>query len=79
VDAKIPPQESDAALIGYLRSIQRSILVVGTKADKLSGNEKTKSANALKEGLGIEQLLLCSAKTGLGIKEIWTEMRALQM
>jgi GTP-binding protein len=79
VDAKIPPQESDAALIGYLRNIQRSILVVGTKADKLSGNEKTKAATALKQGLGIDQLLLCSAKSGLGIKEIWTEMRALQI
>ena len=79
VDSKIPPQESDAALIGYLRSIQRSILVVGTKADKLSGNEKTKAAAALKSGLGIDELLLCSAKSGLGIKELWVAMRALQI
>lgn len=79
VDAKIPPQESDAQLIGYLRSIQRSILVVGTKADKLSGNEKTKAAVALKSGLGIDEILLCSAKSGLGIKELWVAMRALQI
>jgi len=79
VDAKILPQESDAQLIAYLRSIQRSVLVVGTKADKLSGNEKAKSTAALKEGLGIEQILMCSSKTGLGLKEIWVEMRALQV
>lgn len=78
VDSKIPPQESDAKLIAYLKSIHRSILVVATKADKLSGNEKTKSAAALKSGLGIDQLMLCSAKTGLGLKELWVELRALQ-
>ena len=79
VDSKIPPQESDAKLIGYLKSIQRSLLVVGTKADKLSGNERAKSAAALKSGLGIDNLLLCSAKSGMGIKELWVELRALQM
>ncbi len=79
VDAKIPPQESDAQLIGYLKSIQRTLLVVGTKADKLSGNERTRSAAALKEGLGIDRLLMCSAKSGMGIKELWVELRALQI
>ncbi len=79
VDAKIPAQESDAQLIGYLKSIQRAVFVVGTKADKLSGNERVRSAAALKEGLGIDNILLCSAKTGIGIKELWVEMRALQL
>jgi GTP-binding protein len=79
VDSKIPAQESDARLIAYLKSIQRPLLVVGTKADKLSGNERTRAATALKSGLGIENLLLCSAKSGLGIKDLWVEMRALQI
>jgi GTP-binding protein len=50
--------------------------VVGTKADKISGNERTKSAAALKRALGVEELLLCSAKTELGLKELWARLRA---
>ncbi len=52
VDSKIPPQESDQRLIHYLKEIGRPFVVVGTKADRLSGNERTKSAAALKRALG---------------------------
>src|ERR1700712_5193734 len=38
VDTNIPPQSSDKHLITYLKQTQRPFLVVGTKADKLSGN-----------------------------------------
>src|SRR6201986_1897798 len=36
VDSKIPPQESDAQLIHYLKEVGKPYLVVGAKADKLS-------------------------------------------
>jgi GTP-binding protein len=58
-----------------LKEAGKAYLVVGTKADKLSGNERTKSAAALKRGLGIEELLLCSAKTDLGMKELWAKLQ----
>ncbi len=77
VDSKVPPQESDAQLIRYLRSAGRPFLVVGTKADRLSGNERTRSAIALKRELGIDNLLLCSAKTDLGLKELWARLQAV--
>jgi GTP-binding protein len=76
VDSKIPPQESDAQLIRYLKETGRAFLVVGTKADRISGNERTKSAAALKRFLGVEEVLLCSAKTELGLKELWGRLRA---
>jgi GTP-binding protein len=50
----------------------RSFFVVGTKADRLSGNERTKALAHLKEGLGLSEILLCSSKTGSGMKELWT-------
>ncbi len=71
VDSNIPPQPSDAQLIQFLKSAQRSFLVVATKADKLSGNGRTKAKTLLQKGLEAENLLLCSAKTGAGIKELW--------
>lgn len=77
VDSKIPPQESDLQLIHYLKELGRRFLVVGTKADRLSGNERTRSAAALKRGLAVDDLLLCSAKTELGLKELWGTMRAI--
>ena len=77
VDSNIPPQESDAQLIHYLKETGKSFLVVGTKADRISGNERTKSAAALKRALGVEELLLCSTKTELGLKELWGRLRAI--
>lgn len=71
VDSNIPPQASDAQLIDFLRSMDRRFLVVGTKADRLSGNARVKAQAALRKGLAIEEMLLCSSKTGAGLKELW--------
>lgn len=77
VDSNIPQQPSDAQLIEFLKSVGRKFLVVATKADRLSGNERTKAHSALKKGLGAEDLLLCSAKTGAGLKELWQVIQGL--
>ena len=68
VDSNIPVQRSDAQLIEFLASVGRRYLVVGTKADRLSGNARVKAEKALREGLGIERMLLCSAETKRGIQ-----------
>jgi GTP-binding protein len=60
-----------------LKEISRPFVVVGTKADRLSGNERTKSAAALKRALGVDEILLCSAKSELGMKELWARLRAI--
>ena len=74
VDSNIPVQASDQQLIVALKGMGRSFLVVGTKADKLSGNEKPKAVARLKEGLGLSEILLCSSKTGYGTKELWAQI-----
>ncbi|MBV8674380.1 MAG: ribosome biogenesis GTP-binding protein YsxC, partial [Acidobacteriaceae bacterium] len=51
VDSNIPPQEFDAQLVRFLKSIRRDFLVVATKADKLSGNGRAKARSALIKGL----------------------------
>ncbi|MGB7136012.1 MAG: GTP-binding protein 8, partial [Acidobacteriaceae bacterium] len=71
VDATIPPRASDAQLIEFLESAERNFVVVGTKADRLSGNGRTKALKALSEAFETESLLLVSAKTGAGMKELW--------
>jgi GTP-binding protein len=75
VDSTIPPRASDAQLIEFLRSAERNYLIVGTKADRLSGNGRTKALAELREAFGSANLLLCSAKTGAGLGEIWAAIR----
>jgi GTP-binding protein len=70
VDSNIPPQESDIQLIEFLKHTGRSLIVVATKADKLSGNGRAKAQAALKKGLLVEDVMLCSAKTKAGLKEL---------
>ncbi|RRA49033.1 ribosome biogenesis GTP-binding protein YihA/YsxC [Acidipila sp. EB88] len=81
VDANIPAQESDAVLLEFLRDAGRPFLLIGTKSDRLSGNGRTKALQALRKGLGLgtpeeEPLLMCSSKTGAGLKELWSTIFA---
>lgn len=71
VDTNIPPQESDTMLITALRAMQRPHVVVGTKADRLGGNQLTKSLAALREAHGEEMIVPVSSKTGAGMKDLW--------
>lgn len=81
IDTNIPAQENDAQLLAFLRDAGRSFLLIGTKADRLSGNGRVKAVTALRSGLELgspeeEPLLLCSAKTGAGLKELWSTIFA---
>lgn len=77
VDTNIPPQESDTQLITALRSMQRSYLVVGTKSDRLGGNQLTKSLAALRAAHGVDRVLPVSSKTPAGVKALWPEILAV--
>jgi GTP-binding protein len=74
VDTNIPPQESDTLLITALRQMQRPHLVVGTKSDRLGGNQLTKSLAALRKAHGEERILPVSSKTEGGVKSLWPEI-----
>jgi len=76
VDTNIPPQPSDKILIDFFKQTQRPFLVVGTKADRLSGNALAKSVGALKRVLGVEEVLPVSAKTDAGTKALWGRLVA---
>ena len=75
VDASIPPQASDTQLITWLRQHQRPLLVVGTKADRLSGNKLRRSLMELQEAHEVDGVLPVSAEKGAGIKELWQQIR----
>jgi GTP-binding protein len=71
IDSNVPVQEPDAQLLDWLTGAGRAFVVVATKIDRLSGNERARNLVALKKGLEVEDILPVSAKTGYGIKELW--------
>ncbi len=77
VDSNVPPQPRDRQLIDWLRHVGRAFLVVATKTDRLSGNQRTRNLAALKNGLELDEILAISAKTGIGMKELWGRIDAV--
>jgi GTP-binding protein len=71
VDSNVPPQPRDHQLLEWLRHAGRSFVVVATKIDRLSGNQRTRNLAVLKKGLEVDEILPVSAKTGAGIRELW--------
>jgi GTP-binding protein len=71
VDANVPVQARDVQLLAWLRAKERAFVVVATKADRLSGNARTRNLAALQSGLDVEGILPVSAKTGYGLRELW--------
>jgi GTP-binding protein len=76
VDSNVPPQQSDRQLIDWLRAAEREFAVVATKIDRLSGNERTRNLLALRKGLELDEVLAVSAKTGYGMKELWSRIES---
>ncbi len=74
VDANVPPRPNDRQLLDWLRAANRECVVVATKIDRLSGNERTRNLAALKRGLEVDEILPVSAKTGYGITELWRKI-----
>src|SRR5262249_23929380 len=76
VDLNVPPQESDKQLLEFLGAAGRPSLIVGTKADKLSGNTLRRSMDTFAAVLPGVQVVPYSARTGAGRDELWREIRA---
>ena len=77
VDMNVPSQPGDAILAKYLDSIGRARIIVGTKADKLSGNQRTVALQRLLQALGTDEILVCSSKDGRGLPALWQAIQAI--
>jgi GTP-binding protein len=75
VDPNVPPQPSDQQLLEFLSSAGRPFIVVATKSDRLSGNQRQNALEALAAGLPQVRIVSFSAKTGLGRDDLWQEIR----
>jgi GTP-binding protein len=71
----VPPQESDKLLLDFLASSGRPFLIVGTKSDRLSGNQLHNSLQTLARDFPQTRILPFSAKSSAGREELWKEIR----
>jgi GTP-binding protein len=76
VDVNVPPQESDRQLLDFLASSGRPFLIVGTKSDKLSGNQLRNALQMLGREYPQARIVPFSAKSAAGHEELWKEIRA---
>jgi len=68
VDLRHEVKIVDLQLVDWLRNCNKPYLLVYTKADKLSANQRSKNAAILDAGFGVSksERVLFSAKTGMG-------------
>lgn len=75
VDVNVPPQESDRQLLQFLASVGRPFVIVGTKSDRLSGNQLRNALRGFSDEFSQAPLVPFSARTGAGREELWREIR----
>lgn len=76
VDLNVPPQESDQQMVEFLQSRGRPFVIVGTKADRLSGNELRKAMDGFSQNYSQATIVPFSARSGSGQEQLWSEIRA---
>jgi GTP-binding protein len=76
VDVNVPPQESDRQLLEFLAVSGRPFLIVGTKSDRLSGNQLRNALQTLNREFPQARIVPFSAKSADGREELWREIRS---
>ncbi|MGE4506318.1 MAG: ribosome biogenesis GTP-binding protein YihA/YsxC [Desulfovibrionaceae bacterium] len=71
LDSRIPPQELDLELVGYLQSMNVPVIAVLTKVDKCKQQEIARRGNEWKQLLKGPAPLSFSSKTGRGRDKLW--------
>jgi GTP-binding protein len=75
LDIRRTPDERDVRLLEWLRQYDIPAVYALTKADKLNRQETERARHAINAALDITgPLLITSAKSGLGMKELWGEI-----
>jgi GTP-binding protein len=79
VDARLPPQELDGVMIDALAEIDLPTLVIATKVDKLTRNERHAALAAIIEGFDLPEdaLVPFSSVSGEGRDEVWDRLEAV--
>jgi GTP-binding protein len=75
IDANIPPQESDRQLLDFLASRKRPYVIVATKSDRMSANDRVQAMRRFHQEYPGVLVIAFSAKIGTGKEELWSQIR----
>jgi len=75
IDSRMPPTDMDVQLSEWLDGLQLPRLMVATKSDKLSNNRKSLQSRLISSLMGGRSVVMSSAKTGEGCREIWKQVQ----
>jgi GTP-binding protein len=70
IDSRIPPTKQDLQLFEWMESWKIPLMLVGTKSDKLSNNQKSAQMRIFLNSFSGRAVVMSSTKTGIGCKEI---------
>jgi GTP-binding protein len=71
VDSRMPPTRLDLDLSEWLERLKIARMLVATKSDKLSNNQRIAQSRIISDSFGGQPIVMSSAETGAGCKEIW--------
>jgi len=74
VDSRMPPTSLDLRLSEWLAKLKIPRMIVATKSDKLSNNQRNTAMRTISKLLGMQSVVMSSAETGTGCKEVWKRM-----
>lgn len=76
-DLRHPPSKDDKTMYDWLKYFEIPVIVIGTKADKISKGKLEKHRKIIKETLQLDptdKILLFSSDTGYGKDQLWKEL-----
>ncbi|MFD2705193.1 ribosome biogenesis GTP-binding protein YihA/YsxC [Salibacterium lacus] len=80
VDSRHSPSALDIQMYKYLKQFELPVLVIATKADKVSKNKRPKHVKHIRETLELEKaddIVLFSAETAQGKEDAWKLIQAM--
>jgi GTP-binding protein len=79
IDIRRIPKEEDLQLLNWLRTFSIPPILVVTKCDKVSKNERERQLNLIAKELGVEKTALnpFSALSKEGLENIWTQIETV--
>lgn len=78
VDSRHEPSAEDKALFDWLNSLKKNAICVATKADKISGNDRTNQSKMFMRELKLNHKpIMFSSQDGMGREELVVKMKEI--
>ncbi|RKD75681.1 MULTISPECIES: ribosome biogenesis GTP-binding protein YihA/YsxC [Sinobaca] len=81
LDVRHAPSGEDVRMYQYLKHFELPVVIIATKADKVTKNKRPKHVKQIKETLGLhkeDSVVLFSSETGQGKEEAWGAINRLR-